>query len=52
VIDPLKCPRCGLGRDTDGDGDCAVCGPHVDKKRDVLSAIFRMLRKDKDAKRK
>ncbi len=25
-----KCPRCGLGRDTNGDGDCAVCGHMTD----------------------
>jgi len=40
------CPRCGLGRDTDGDGDCQVCG-RFDDKRDVVAAIFRMLKKGK-----
>jgi hypothetical protein len=24
---PQSCPSCGAGLDTDGDGDCAVCGP-------------------------
>jgi hypothetical protein len=48
--DPQKCPRCGMGKDTDGDGDCAVCSRYVDKKNDVLSAIFRMLDKEKKCK--
>jgi hypothetical protein len=51
VRDPMKCPRCGMGRDTDGDGDCAVCARFVDK-RDVTAAIFRMLKRSKDATRK
>ena len=27
VVQPVvfKCPRCGKGQDTDGDGDCPVC---------------------------
>lgn len=29
AMDSLRCPSCGKGIDTDGDGDCAVCGPRV-----------------------
>lgn len=25
---PVRCPTCGRGMDTDGDGNCAYCGPH------------------------
>ena len=29
----VNCPSCGVGRDTDGDGDCALCGPMKKRKK-------------------
>lgn len=33
------CPRCGMGEDTDSDGDCQVCA-HWDAKDDIIQAIM------------
>lgn len=27
----MKCPRCEIGEDSDGDGDCAVCARMSDE---------------------
>jgi len=52
---PEACPRCGFGKDTDGDGDCPICA-HWDAGHNIIPAIIRMLRRvkepDKDAMRK
>ena len=39
---PLICPRCGMGKDTDGDGDCPVCA-RWDAGDDIVPAIMGML---------
>lgn len=37
LLPGVVCPRCGKGRDTDGDGDCPLCGPHqLGKKKSEL----------------
>jgi hypothetical protein len=46
VRDPLKCPRCGLGKDTDGDGDCPVCA-HWEDGREVGPALAKLIRRSK-----
>lgn len=28
-VEHTPCPTCGVGVDTDGDGNCAYCGPHT-----------------------
>ena len=34
----VKCPNCGKGWDTDGDGNCGFCGPKLRPVNGLLSS--------------
>jgi hypothetical protein len=44
-FDPLRCPRCGIGRVFDGDGNCGICCRWSDEVIELMRAKWK---KDND----